>query len=338
MMGHFPPVSAFVFSPKKVFIYYGFLGDNNFGDELVFESAKKIFEPDVLVPVRKLMPITLKLYCILFKSKISGIVIGGGTLIGPFWNHNIFLELVKIKKPVYIHGTGVYPDINCKDDWKKMLGGHVYGGVRGPLSQKNSMAITNQIKITGDAAFAMFEKNISNQSQYKKKHVLLNLGTHFDYEYQDDSRAEIKKLIHNLIQEKYNLVFLPFHDIDKKIGESLILEFPEMVLLSQPYSYKNAMDIFQNSIFSIGERLHFTAMSILSGCPFVSINYSNKHEDMLQSIGLSLFGVQPGGFYFQDLKNRFINRFEIDWKSIEFSLNNFKELQISEKNSFLSEL
>ncbi len=92
LSGNFPSLLSILLSNKRVLIYYGFLGDKNFGDELVFESAKKLFSSSILLPVRKRMPIHLAIFARLCKKRVSGLVIGGGTLIGPLWDKEFYDE------------------------------------------------------------------------------------------------------------------------------------------------------------------------------------------------------------------------------------------------------
>src|SRR3954468_21121507 len=82
-LGHFPAFLELLTTKKRCIVYYGFLGDQNFGDELVFEASKKLFDNSILIPYKKRMPLLIKLFCNFFISKIDGVLIGGGTLIGP---------------------------------------------------------------------------------------------------------------------------------------------------------------------------------------------------------------------------------------------------------------
>ncbi len=334
-MGHFPSLNKIFSTDKKIYAYYGYLGDNNFGDELVFESAKKIFEPNILLPVRKFMPVSLRFFCYVFKSKFAGVVIGGGTLIGPFWEQRFFLSLLNLKKPVYVHGTGVHQDIDCTQEWMTVFRGAVYGGVRGRLSKDNLFPVYPPIKITGDAAFAFFDKTYWDQKADGQKNVIVNMGTHFDYEGQDFSRIELKKFIKYLIERGYNVQFLPLHLIDNQLGTQLKSEFPEVVLLEQPNNFIDALSVFQNCSFAIGERLHFTVMAILAKSPFVSLNYGKKHEDLLQSIELSHAGLEPGNFSFGTLSNFFNSRSAFNWGTTENIITTLKEFQITEASDFI---
>ncbi len=336
-MGHFPSWVEVFTTKKKIYAYYGFLGDNNFGDELVFESAKKIFEPHILFPFRRFMPVSMKMYSYFFKKRFSGIVIGGGTLIGPlFWNENFFTTLLALKIPVYVHGTGVHKNLGFSKTWESVFNEQVFGGVRGEISKANLIEIYPSAKIAGDAAFVFFDKHNWNLKPADNRNVLINIGTHLNYEEQMSSRMELKTFIKSLIDNKYNVQFLPFHFIDNQLGAQLKEEFPEIELLEQPKNYICAENIFKNCSFAIGERLHFTVMAILSHCPFISINYRSKHVDLLESIGLSHAGLQPGKFSSSLLYDIFCNRFYFNWACSENMLAKFKQMQISEASNFMS--
>lgn len=336
-MGHFPSLFELLYTKKKIFAYYGYLGDKNFGDELVYESAKSILEPNILVPVRKFMPIALRVFCFFFKNKFSGIVVGGGTLIGPFWEKNFFLSLIKLKKPIYVHGTGVHKEIDCINEWMKVFQGKFYGGVRGNLSKRNLMPVYPDIKIIGDGAFALYNSqfwNTNSQNKKSAKNILINLGTHFEYHGEKSSRDEFKKFIKYCIESGYNVKFLPFHSVDHELGDQLIQEFPEIILLKQPDNYLEAVDLFKDASFAIGERLHFVVMAILTKIPFISLNYGEKHEDLLMSVDLSPAGLQPGYFTNDTIVEHFENRYGFNWGQSENILNSFKAIQISEGTEF----
>jgi hypothetical protein len=334
-MGHFPGLFEVFYTNKKVFAYYGYLGDNNFGDELVFEAAKKIFEPSILLPVRKFMPLSLRVFCFLFKSKFSGVVIGGGTLIGPFWEQQFFLSLMKLNKKVYVHGTGVHKHIDCAQEWGRVFRNDIYGGVRGYLSRANLAPIYPDVKIMGDAAFAFFERTYWNPKKTEQKNVLLNIGTHFDYEGQDFSRKELRKFIKTLIAEGYTVKFLPLHLIDKKLGIQLKSEFPDMMLVDQPDNFINALQLFQDCSFAVGERLHFTVMAVLGKVPFISLNYGKKHEDLLNSVELSHAGLTPEEFSVSKLTDLFHTRSAFNWGSAENIIESLKDLQVIEAEAFV---
>ncbi|MFN3380715.1 MAG: hypothetical protein ACK41O_14765, partial [Runella zeae] len=53
LLNHYPSLLSFLLTKKQILVYYGFLGDKNFGDELVYESAKILFCDFMLIPYKK---------------------------------------------------------------------------------------------------------------------------------------------------------------------------------------------------------------------------------------------------------------------------------------------
>lgn len=332
---HFPTVSELLPNGNKIFAYYGYLGDKNFGDELVFESAKKLFHPHVLLPVRKRMPVHLRAYSKIFSSQIAGVVIGGGTLIGPlFWDGDFFEALVAEGKPVYVHGTGAKKKGTYNKGWEKIFGGNVFGGVRGPLSQGHLEEISINMKVVGDAALNMFECSNSNKKR-DEKNVLINLGTHLSYIGEEASREELEKFVKTLIQSNFNVQFLPFHTIDVQLGLQLKRKYPQITLLNIPNKYCDALHHFQNAVFAVGERLHFTVMALLAECPFLSVNYARKHEDFLASMNLSQTGITPATISYDAIFSAFENQQIFDWNSLKNHVNNLKKIQQDEFCKYL---
>jgi polysaccharide pyruvyl transferase WcaK-like protein len=330
---HFPSLSSIIFSRKKIFVYYGYLGDKNFGDELVYDGAKLIFNHCLLIPVRRLMPVALIVFVKLFKKRISGIVIGGGTLIGPFWNKEVVFSLLALNKPVFLHGTGVHADIPAAAEWTKVLNGKVYGGVRGPNSVKNISKIY-KAKIVGDAAFAFYDTR-SWHHKGESKNVLINLGTHFEYDSQDISRNEFEKFIAHLLSENYAVDFLCFHENDFQQALVLQSKFPSIKIISSPKNYLDAVNIFKQYAFAIGERLHFTVLAIMSKTPFLSINYGAKHTDLLLSLGLEHCGIDPKGSSCETFVQYFDNLANFDWEDAESKMEGFKLIQQSGASEFI---
>ncbi|QDK78676.1 polysaccharide pyruvyl transferase family protein [Spirosoma sp. KCTC 42546] len=338
-LGHFPSLSKIIFTKHKILAYYGFLGDENFGDELVYEATKKLFYPNILLPVKSRMPLLLKLYSTLYKSKISGVVIGGGTLIGPiFLKGDYFTSIIKEGKPLYVHGTGVHKKEYFNSFWNEIFSGPFFGGVRGPLSVKNITSINVKANIIGDAAFQLFEKYDWAQKGANGKSILINLGTHANYKDLIISRKALKSFIKHMISEGYTIQFLPFHSIDLDLGLELTSDFPEIIILEIPNKYSEAVQHFLSSSFAIGERLHFNVMAALTKCPFMSINYTAKHEDFLLSIDLKDCGISPSEASVSLFKDAFHNRQLLDWKTIENKILSMKSRQLDEMAGFKNKM
>lgn len=338
LTGHFPSLFQLLFTNKMIFAYYGFLGDKNFGDELVYESAKQLFKPNILVPFRKRMPIFIKFFCKNFKPRISGIIIGGGTLFGRLVEQDFFLSLAKQHKPIYIHGTGASQKIGDIDEWKKILNGCFFGGIRGPLSKISMEKIGFKMEILGDAAFAMLNNKTFHEKKKYSKNVLVNMGTHIKYGESNISRNEMRKFIKKIIEEGFHVQFLPFHSIDVKIGLELKSFFPGIELLEIPKNYSEGIEHFYRCIYAIGERLHFNIMAILAECPFLSINYDKKHEDFLSSVNLNEAGINMSEVCFDKILTAFENREAFNWKAISQKLLYFKNMQYLQCAEFIKQI
>jgi polysaccharide pyruvyl transferase WcaK-like protein len=329
----YPSFFDLYLSGKKVIGYYGFLGDQNFGDEWVYESAKALFPNCVVLPLQNNMTIGGLLIKTIFQNKIKGIIIGGGTLIGPrFWHKEIFTKLKRKGLPVFVHGTGVHKRNDYNQIWSIMLKDVHYGGVRGHLSVENLLKLGGvKTKVIGDAAFAMFEnKKVINNS----KRVLVNLGTHAPYEGEEVVRSSLKKYIKYLYENQYQPVFYPFHTNDIVHAKSLKAEFPEMEILPIPATYEETVSAFRESAFAIGERLHFTVIAILSGCPLFAINYGKKHFDLLNSIKADHLGYAPEESSFENMASVFESRASQDFDQLFKNIQALKTLQFDEAQKF----
>ena len=335
LLGHFPSILQLIFTPKKILGYYGFLGDKNFGDELVFESARKLFAPDILFPLKKRMPIFHMLYFHFFKERIAGVVIGGGTLVGSnfYYYNKYFRHLIRVGKPLYFHGTGVGDAPNMAPGWKTLFTTKRFGGIRGPLSKSKLEKLEIGSAIVGDAAFVMFKENQNARDRSNNQKVLINLGSHHSFAGEENSRKEINKFIEYLIKNSFQILFLPFHRIDVKLGLALKSTYSEIELLEVPENYSDACKIFEDCRFAVGERLHFGIMAALAGCSFRSINYSCKHEDFLASLNLLGWGFNPQSLSFEKLLNAFVAS-NYCYHSINIQINYFKRLQLHEKENF----
>jgi len=330
----YPSFFDLYFSKKDIIAYYGFLGDRNFGDEWVHQAAKQLFADQTLLPIQRMMPLRGVIVKRLLSHKIKGIVIGGGTLIGPKFWFDEFKSLKSKNKPVFVHGTGVHklPDFN--KSWEFMLKDGFFGGVRGFASVKN---LADQSKISstaiGDAAFAMFINNAHPKRAGNK--VLINLGTHVPYPGEDGVRVAISRFISYLIDNGYQPVFYPFHDEDIAQANKLKQEFGQLEVLDIPSYYEEVLKVFEESVFAVGERLHFTVMALMAGCPHYSVNYDTKHYDMLESLKAESFGRAPDNISYDDIKQVFEHRSEQDFTPIFNIIENFKLMQIQESQKFI---
>ncbi|MFC3198973.1 polysaccharide pyruvyl transferase family protein [Parapedobacter deserti] len=333
--GHFPSFWQLYFSKKRVLAYYGFLGDRNFGDELVFESAKTLFSGTVLLPVLHHSPLYVKLYRTLFKRRIAGIVVGGGTLIGPYFAEKRFIRSLNASNtPIFFHGTGVTSTINFEELWNHMLVTNSFGGIRGKLSYERILAaVKKQRNIIGDACFCMYDPVAPKE---KPKKVLINFGAHHLFDGREHSKNELIKFSRQLVTEGYEVHFLPLHEIDCNEATGIKAAIPELRLLPIPRTFTEAKQIFSDYLFAAGLRLHFIAIAALCHVPFIAINYKDKHDDLLGSIGLEEKGSLPAKITADHILSSFRQRETFDWPRISGRLIALKAVQEQEAANFFN--
>jgi hypothetical protein len=218
-----------------------------------------------------------------------------------------------------------------------MLGGEVYGGVRGPSSAANLESLSRELPIIGDAAFFMFRPwNVGGERP--SKNILINRGTHSEYLGKDNVTKAMYQFIGLVLSQGFNVSYLPFHAIDVVLGNELKVHFPAVRILDIPKTHLEASQHFENASYAIGERLHFVVMSILMGCPFLSVNYAAKHFDLLASLDLTDAGTAPDLLDLDLMVRLFSNRKHFDWSAINDRIRRLKASQEQEAYAFLLKL
>lgn len=334
LLGHYPSLIKIIFSKKKKLIYYGFLGDRNFGDELVFLATKKLFNDCVLIPYLRHMPVLTKAYCKLFPDSVDGVIIGGGTIIRGFSSDKAyFKKLSRKNKPLFFHGTGTDEHLMDKTFWPSFINNNTYGGLRGPQSQMSLKKNGFNFKQLGDAGLYL-DRGLKNS--IKKKIIIINFGTHKLIEELLQSRKQIIQFLKSESVAEYKIVYLPLHSKDLTLGLALKTEIENLEVLQLAHSYEETLDLIKEAEFCIGERLHFTVMSVMANTPFISMNYDNKHEDFLESVALKSYGFPPNTINVKLIDTLFKARqTAINWTEINGIIDDFKSEQEVEKAKFL---
>ncbi len=332
-LDHFPSLKNVLFSNKKLLAYYGFLGDQNFGDELVYQSTKRLFSSFLLIPIKRRMPIVLRLMINLGIVRFSGTVLGGGTLIGESCTH--IKVMPSTESPIFLHGTGVREHLT--KEWHELLVPLLYGGIRGEISKTRLRDIEIDADIVGDAAFYFAGEN--NGSQLKKGDVvLINMGTHADCAKLQKTRQELQSFIATMLHRNVCVEFLPFHSIDVSLGFELKQRFPEIFLHKVPSTFQATADIFNRADFAVGERLHFVVMALICECPCYSVNYDTKHNDLLESLEAESIGFEPDRFTASALVEMFDKKQDFNWLSINKRMSEHKLTQANQADKFIESI
>jgi len=317
-MGHFPSLLSLLKNRHKIIAYRGFLGDGNFGDELVYWAAKALFRPYVILPLKSQVPIFTKIMLELGVIKYRGEIIGGGTLIGRA------CVLLNEFNEIFIHGTGVKSVFS--DDWVSALKRkNLYGGVRGSASLRALNAKGLNVEDIGDAAFCLYSDNVS--SLVSNNLVLVNLGTHASDPALEVSRNKVLKFIEVMLARKVSVGFIPFHETDRAIGNELKNTFSEIQVYPIPNSFECCSDLFRRAEFVVGERLHFIVMALLCHRPFFSIMYHPKHMELLDSLGCVSSGQIPEKLELDNILAAYDLRDAFNWEHVREKLIHYRKKQ-----------
>jgi hypothetical protein len=73
----------------------------------------------------------------------------------------------------------------------------------------------------------------------------------------------------------------------------------------------------------------------MSRCPFLSINYGDKHEDLLASICLSAAGVRPEEVSGEYIASALERGSTFDWPAMSRRVGEFKAFQESQAAAFI---
>jgi hypothetical protein len=326
--GHYPALVDLLRNRGKILAYRGFLGDGNYGDELVFEASKSLLTPCLLMPMYRRKPIITGLLIRFGLIKFRGEVLGGGTLIGP---RN---ELNGKAKVIFIHGTGVRDEYS--NDWINVMHEQtVFGGVRGAGSHARLKDKGWEIKVHGDAAFAFFDEGLFNSAKNPRS-ILINMGMHHDESGLVQSRKEMRLFVEMVLEKGMSVEYLPFHTRDIELGRELCRQYPNVKLHSIPENFQSAQKVFNGVSFAVGERLHFAVIALLCKVPFLSVMYDSKHEDLLESVDASFSGAFPADVSCKDLFNRYTDREKFPWDSVRSKLSSYQHIQVLDARAFLS--
>ena len=316
--------------------YFGFLRDRNVGDEMVFWAARKLFPQCSLVPIKRRSPVGILALRNMFGEKLfRGIIVGGGTLIGRRELDPDLIALMSFDLPLFFHGTGI-ANGEPNPVWNDAFASS-NGGVRGPVSV-SYRAKLNCKNYVGDAAIQLMPEMLEMSKQLNSNRVLLNLGTHVDYDRSQRSHVEeqMVELIGKIIDAGLKPCFLPMHFIDVRRGEELLEKSNgALELLDQPRVLADVAREFKDCVGAIGERLHFVIAACISNRPFFSISYATKHADFLESCGLQDRGCSPGEFSAQSSLEKVLQSDSLPNSAME-RLEELRQIQIFKARNFLS--
>lgn len=289
-----------------VVTYVGAGQSNNLGDWLLFNVINSDLKEIGLFPA---MPRFFKnailhwLEIVFLNILFAGYrnrkatILGGGTLIGSSHFHQLFLMHHKPNTPIIIYGTSVNKEgYDFLEDEMKVYSKATLSGVRDHYS-KDCLRdyISGEISVIGDPVLRFPTNSFSPPD--KIKIIGINLGSDQRMLWQSDIVLELVAFIEKLkITELKLLAFTPRDLISLN---SLVENLPKNIKWTMDKVYLNSSlveNIMEGVDVFIGQRLHSVIVAASSGLLPISINYSEKCRNFMNTIRLGELCIDPNDF------------------------------------------
>ncbi|WML31550.1 polysaccharide pyruvyl transferase family protein [Neobacillus sp. OS1-32] len=291
---------------KKKILYLGWLGQNNIGDEVLYELFEHMFY--------KYNQHSENVYIDAFSTDSSNkvsissydlVVLGGGSLIHlPYWI-NICSEARKQNIPVVSWGTGIdgfykSEHLNSiaistqlanqfKDEYEQFK----YISVRGSFT-KNALlniGVKSEIDEIGDPALIYAIEFLGEQQDLVKnnKNILINWGTFYNNIFgqnEEKVEQELASVANLLISNGYSITIYPIwtEDIEpvKRLGQKI--NNKKCQIISEVYDAKTLQKLISQSYMTINLKLHANILSASANVPFISLAYRGKCFDFAKTV------------------------------------------------------
>jgi hypothetical protein len=280
--------------PIKVntYLYDGYPGEN-FGDELIFETVSGFLMPAQPRFVGRFTPPFQRVSDFLDGRRITTAVVGGGGV-----SPSLLLEQIltsRSKFDLHTFGIGKKGSLDhsreavekkSAETWKKIINATncEYVSCRGPLSKDWFDSVGIPARVTADTAFAAFDFLMTKQNDL----IAVNFGRHH-LEFKDSQILLYEKIIDILIRNDTPILIIPFHDTDLNLARALMKKnggswgncVRALDYIPSVMQFRSMLPRF---VFGVGERLHFSIPLLASGIPSIILSYSQKHQDVAQSV------------------------------------------------------
>lgn len=280
--------------------YIGALGDSNLGDEVMFTAAKQLYpDYELVTMLSDWREDELATKGLSGPDFFSGVILGGGTLIGPYWLSKIAYAQ-RQQCTTWTLGTGVgssgFSDETSVplDGWLDVLESMKHVGLRGPRSVT---ALTNigftRAEPVGDLAATL--TLATPQEMQTPRKIIINIAA---------DTADIRGVVDipclNAVSNYLRLA----HQFGTEIVPVIMHRsdagpthrFLDAVGLNHlkvnmPEDFSAFAHCVSGAVFMVSVRLHGTILAACCGVPSVSLGYRDKNLDFMESVGLGAFHV-----------------------------------------------
>lgn len=272
--------------------YIGWLSNQNFGDDILAQIAKKQLNKywiqSAYPHFRLEDSLAAKIYG---KHNVDLIVIGGGTLIGGSYAERI-LELSEKDVPILTFGTGVIEEADWKnsfqkEQWREILLKASAVSVRGNISCSTLSTVLdfNSSHVVGDFALQAYylqkpEENTGAKNSKIK--IGINLGSHKHKRNSSEQSAIDLAVSEFMAQTSESVEFseVSMHRIDEEKASFVFsLAGKNPVSKIRLNRKPSQMSMLGDLDLVISQRLHGSILSHSYGVPAIGLEYAGKIRD-----------------------------------------------------------
>ncbi|MGM0383253.1 MAG: polysaccharide pyruvyl transferase family protein [Thermodesulfobacteriota bacterium] len=285
--------------------YWGWLGRGNLGDEALFHIICKLLEPVQLLEYQSFYRKGKFLERFQGK-KLSGMMMGAGTLINSKGIYTVMNEYAKRGLPCFAFGAGVLdPDFYCNyegyddslDDWVELLSRFKVVTVRGYHSanilKKHGC---ESVRVVGDPVLS-FAPDILPEKTIRRI-IGINFGNTKNNSClwgnsDSDVFDFVKDLARHLLSLGFAVRFFSIWVNDDHLVRKVAREIGgEITTYCFSQNMAQYMEAVNNVDILIGEKLHSVIGALSSYVPSIMLAYQPKCIDFMNSVSLDKYVVK----------------------------------------------
>ncbi len=266
--------------------YIGWLGRENFGDEIMLRAVQQLL-PDAVVGYEA--------------PQARLLLLGGGTLI----NRLTYLEALRrhdsprVERAVF--GTGVadpgyWGITEPVDQWLDFLDSCIYVGVRGPRSEATlrEWGFTGETEILGDPALS-----IEPVRPVERRDGLVVVSPAYtrDQLFGDSDEAvfaAFAAMVEALRAKGHPVAYLSCHPSDDRFIMEIMHRSgsADAEYVAAYAAQDEGIALLAAADVVVAERLHAAVIAAAAGTPFVAIEYRPKVRDFAMSVDSDRFAIR----------------------------------------------
>ena len=292
---------SYLLSSKPIVIYIGgYPTIANVGDVALFE-AYQYFLPGCTFVHYRGNRVEKLLYRIFNYKKVFP-VLSGGTLI----NHMSLREASDAKSifgAFFVFGTGVAQSSYWhgksgyhiqEDEWREVLKGSPYIGVRGPLSVNQLSEMDTNSEVFGDPVLSLanLRKGEVVLAENEGSWIGLNVGKSLGHVQggEENLKQVFIELANELIKRGNNLKWFVVCPEDLPVTQEIVAQSGGNICCIY-HDYKEYYANLVGVQAFIGTKLHSVCLSLNYSVPSIMIEYRPKCRDFMASLGLEDYSL-----------------------------------------------